>query len=83
MGNLQELHLSLSDLGKRLASRRMISLSTTVSKGSATAVTGEVREGLCYLKLYRSIVPSVSSPRISAYSGYTNSTTMGAVVRLT
>ena len=36
---------------KRLASRRMIALSTTVSKGSATAATGELREGLYYWKL--------------------------------
>ena len=28
-----------------------ISLSATFSKGSATAATGELREGLCYLKL--------------------------------
>ena len=41
----------------------------------ATSATGELTEGLCYLKLtffqYRSIVLPVSGPRISAYRAAT------------
>ena len=66
---------------KRLPSRRMIALSTTVSKGSATAATGELREGLYYWKLIaRSGRPSPALVSLSYKNNYTNSTNLGAVV---